>query len=55
MKLFVGSNAPVPDGWVSAASLEDAKQYLLIETIDELQIEDIIGDDPEGGLFLSKH
>lgn len=52
MKLFVGSNSPATDGWVSATSLEDAKQHLLNDTIDELHIEDVIGDDPEGGLRL---
>ncbi len=49
MKLFVGSNSPAPQGWVSATSLEDAKQHLLNKTIDELHIEDVIGTDPSGG------
>ncbi len=52
MRLFVGSISPAPEGWVSATSLEEAKQHLLNTTIDELHIEDYINSDPEGGLRL---
>lgn len=52
MKLIVGSVNTAPDGWNFVSTLDQAKQHLLNETIDELHIEDVIGDDPEGGLRL---